>query len=114
MPTLHGVSLSPFVRKVRVALAEKSIAYEQVPVMPFNQTDEYFAKSPLGKIPCWEDGEFVLPDSSAIIAYLERVHPEPALYPSDPKEFGRALWYEDVYKGQHLSCGGTLSGQSHG
>jgi len=23
------------------------------------------------------------------------VHPEPALYPSDPKEFGRALWYEE-------------------
>jgi glutathione S-transferase len=95
MPTLHGVSLSPFVRKVRVAMAEKSIEYELVPVMPFGQTDEYRAKSPLGKVPCYEDGDFTLPDSSAIIAYLERVHPEPALYPSDPREFGRALWYEE-------------------
>jgi len=95
MPILHGVDLSPFVRKVRVALAEKSIAYEHVPVLPFGQTDEYLAKSPLGKIPCWEDGDYTLPDSSAIIAYLERTHPEPALYPSSAEEFGRALWYEE-------------------
>jgi len=95
MPTLYGVSLSPFVRKVRVAMAEKSIEYEQVPVMPFGQSDEYLAKSPLGKIPCYEDGEFTLPDSSVIIAYLERIHPEPALYPEDPKAFGRALWFEE-------------------
>ena len=95
MPVLHGVSLSPFVRKVRVAMAEKSIEYELVPVVPFGQSDEFRAKSPLGKIPCYEEGDFTLPDSSAIIAYLERIHPEPALYPSDPKEFGRALFYEE-------------------
>jgi glutathione S-transferase len=95
MPILHGVDLSPFVRKVRVALAEKSIAYEHVPQLPFGQTDEYRKKSPLGKIPCWEDGDYALPDSSAIIAYLERIHPEPALYPSSPEEFGRALWFEE-------------------
>jgi glutathione S-transferase len=80
---------------VRVALAEKAIEYEHDPVLPFGQTDEYRAKSPLGKIPCWEDGDFLLPDSSAILAYLERTHPEPALYPSDAKEFGRVLWYEE-------------------
>jgi glutathione S-transferase len=95
MPILHGVALSPFVRKVRVALAEKSIAYEHDPVLPFGQTDEYRKKSPLGKIPCFEDGDLVLPDSSVIIAYLERVHPEPALYPADSGQFGRALWYEE-------------------
>ena len=95
MPILHGVALSPFVRKVRVALAEKSIPYEHVSVLPFGQTDEYRKKSPLGKIPCYEDGNYVLPDSSAIIAYLERTHPQPALYPSDPEEYGRALWYEE-------------------
>jgi glutathione S-transferase len=95
MPILHGVALSPFVRKVRVALAEKGIAYESVPQLPFGQSDEYREKSPLGKIPCWEDGDYILPDSSCIIAYLERAHPEPALYPSDPKAFARALWYEE-------------------
>ena len=95
MPTLHGVGLSPFVRKVRVALAEKGIEYEHVPVVPFGQPEEYFKISPLGKIPCLTDGGWALPDSSCIIAYLERVQPDPALYPADPKAFGRALWYEE-------------------
>ena len=94
-PTIHGVNLSPFVRKVRVALAEKGIEYDQIPVMPFGQTDEYRKKSPLGKIPCFEDGDVVLPDSSVIIAYLERKQPDPPLYPSDDREYARALWYEE-------------------
>ena len=38
---LYGVPLSPFVRKVRVALAEKSVAYDQNPIVPFGLPDEY-------------------------------------------------------------------------
>ena len=94
-PTIHGVNASPFVRKVRIALAEKGIDYELIPQMPMGQTPEYFEISPLGKIPCYVEGDFSLPDSSAIIAYLERTSADPALYPSDPKEFARALWYEE-------------------
>lgn len=95
MPILHGVNLSPFVRKVRVALAEKGIRYQQEPVMPFGLSEEFMKMSPLGKIPVYQEGDFALPDSSCIIAYLERVHPDPALYPEDPKQFARALWYEE-------------------
>jgi glutathione S-transferase len=95
MPILHGANGSPFVRKVQVLCAEKSISYDHDPLIPFGVSAEYKAKSPLGKIPCWEDGDFVLPDSSCIGQYLERAHPEPALYPSDAKELGRALWYEE-------------------
>ncbi len=95
MPIIHGANASPFVRKVGVAFAEKGVAYELNPLMPFAPSPEYLKKSPLGKIPCLEDGDFVLPDSSCIIAYLERVHPKPSLYPSDPQQFGRALWYEE-------------------
>jgi glutathione S-transferase len=95
MPIVHGANLSPFVRKVRVALIEKGIAYELKPLIPFGVGPEYKKKSPLGKIPLYEEGDFTLPDSSCIIAYLEKAHPQPALYPSDPKQFGRALWYEE-------------------
>jgi glutathione S-transferase len=95
MPILHGVNASPFVRKARVALAVKGIDYELNPIMPMGVSDEYKQKSPLGKIPCWEDGEFTLPDSSCIIAYLEKRQPEPALYPSDPQQLGRALFLEE-------------------
>jgi glutathione S-transferase len=92
---LHGVNASPFVRKVRVALAEKGIAYELRPLMPMAPPPEYLKISPLGKIPCFQDGDFTLPDSSCIIAYLERTHPRPALYPEDAKQYGRALFLEE-------------------
>ncbi len=95
MPTLHGVSVSPYVRKVMVALAEKGVAYDQNPITPFTTPPGYRKMSPLGRIPCWEDGDFTLPDSSCIIGMLERSHPEPSLCPSDPKELGRALWFEE-------------------
>src|SRR5215831_7392353 len=99
MPTVYGISLSPFVRKVRVALAEKGVAYEHDPVIPVNVSPEYRKKSPLGKIPAFEDGDKTLADSSVICAYLDRVHPKPALYPSDPYDYARALWFEEYADG---------------
>jgi glutathione S-transferase len=95
MPKLHGANLSPFVRKVRVALAEKGIEYEHEQVLPFGQTPEYMALSPLGKVPCYQDGDVTIPDSSVIIDYIDHVEPNPPLYPSDPGQRARALWYEE-------------------
>jgi glutathione S-transferase len=95
MPTVLGVSLSPFVRKARVALAEKGIPYDLVPVFP-QSTDEDFRKlSPLGKVPGFRDGDKGFSDSSVICLYLEKKHPTPSLYPSDPYEYARALWFEE-------------------
>ena len=90
MPTLYGISASPFVRKVRVALAEKGIAYEHDPVVPMNVSAEYKKISPLGKVPAYKDGDRTLADSSVICAYLERVHPSPPLYPQGPEDYARA------------------------
>lgn len=92
---IHGVGGSPFVRKVRVALAEKGIAYESNPVMPGMTPDGYQKLHPLKKVPVLQDGDFVLPDSSCILAYLERTHPSPPLVSSDPRELARALWFEE-------------------
>src|SRR6185295_3065455 len=94
MPTLIGASASPFVRKVRVALAEKGIAYDQEQLIPFNVPPEFKKISPLGKIPAWRDGNRTLCDSSVICASLEPAHPTPPLYPSDPYAYARALWFE--------------------
>ena len=96
MPTLYGVLGSPFVRKVVVALTEKGIKYDHdQQIIPFATSPEYRKISPLGKIPAYRDGDRTLPDSSVILAYLERTHPEPPLYPSDPYDYARALWYEE-------------------
>jgi glutathione S-transferase len=99
MPTVYGVNASPFVRKVRVFLAEKGIPYELDPVIPMNVSAEYKKISPLGKIPAFRDGDRTLCDSSVICAYLERTHPEPRLYPSEPYEYARALWFEEYADG---------------
>jgi glutathione S-transferase len=96
MSTLHGVNASPFVRKVRIALKEKGIDYTLNPVMPMGVSDDFKKMSPLGKIPVYTPKEGLnIPDSSVIIAYLERTKPQPALYPSDPSDFARALFLEE-------------------
>lgn len=67
---LYGSSLSPFVRKVLVALAEKEVAFEHVPLRFHDPDRDFQAASPLGKIPALRDGDFRLADSSAIVHYL--------------------------------------------
>jgi glutathione S-transferase len=92
---LIGAGLSPFVRKVRVALAEKGLAHDHEPLTPFGPNPEYRKLRPLGKIPTLTDGERVIPDSSAIVFYLERIAPQPALISTDAYEAARTVWYEE-------------------
>ena len=92
---LHGGTPSPFMRKVRVALLEKGLAFENKDLVPFTKTPELLAMHPLGKIPVLEHDGTIIPDSSVICAYLERIHPEPRLYPEDPKDYARALFLEE-------------------
>jgi glutathione S-transferase len=109
MLKVHGVGASPFVRKVRVALAEKGIDYELNPVMPFAVSEEFRRISPLGKIPVLEteDCRYVN-DSSVICDYLERTHPKPALYPTDHYERARALWFEEYGDTAVVGAVGTV------
>ncbi len=95
MPTVYGVTFSLYTRKLRAFLAEKGIAYRLDFVAPGDSSPEYRQISPLGKIPAYRDGEVTLADSSIICAYVERIHPEPALYPSEPYTYARALWFEE-------------------
>ncbi len=71
---LYGTSLSPFVRKVLVVLAEKGVEVQHVPLRFHDPDPRFQAASPLGKIPALDDDGFLLADSSAIIHYLERKH----------------------------------------
>ena len=95
MPIVHGGVPSPFVKKVCAFLAEKGVAYELRSLAPFPKTPELLAMNPLGKIPIYQDGDLMLPDSSVICAYVERVHPNPALYPADSNAYARALFVEE-------------------
>ena len=99
---LYGAPLSPFVRKVDAVLREKGVEFELESVNIMPMPDWFKAISPARRIPVLRDtsvGEEgptgTIPDSSAISAFIERKHPEPALYPSEPYAYGRALWYEE-------------------
>jgi glutathione S-transferase len=97
--TIYGSTVSPFVRKVRVVMAEKGLEYSIDPVSPFRAPPEFRDISPLGRIPAFRDSDLPEPnhlcDSSVICDYLEHKYPSPALYPSDPYQRARALWFEE-------------------
>lgn len=92
--TLYGAPLSPFVRKVRLFLAEKALDYQLEIILPFGQPDWYRELSPLGRIPALKDGDFSLADSSVICQYLEELHPQPPLLGRDAQERARIRWLE--------------------
>ena len=92
---VHGSTLSPFVRKVMAFAAEKGIAVENRMVGLGPKTPAFLAMSPFGKIPAFEDGDFALSDSSAIVHYLEALHPAPALIPAEPRARGRTIWFDE-------------------
>lgn len=92
---IMGGRVSPFVRKVLIFAAEKGIAVEVKPG-GFGQGGEAFAQvSPFGKIPALQDGDFTISDSTAIITYMDALHPEPNLIPTDPRARARTIWYEE-------------------
>jgi glutathione S-transferase len=96
---VYGATLSPFVRKVCVLLAEKGLKYELMQTGPMNPTPEFLAASPLKKMPAFRDTSIpepnTLADSSVICDYIEMKYPEPHLYPQDPYARARALWFEE-------------------
>lgn len=92
---LYGALLSPFVRKVAIVLAEKGLSYEPRRGGPGTTDPEFLAVSPFAKIPVLEDDGFVLPDSTAIVHYLEAKHPEPRLIPAEPQALGRTVWLDE-------------------
>lgn len=94
MYTVLGLNMSPFVRKVRVALGEKQLAYVLEARRP-SKDPEYLKLSPLGKVPVLVVGDRGLCDSSVILAYLERKETAVPLLPSDDFDAARALWFEE-------------------
>lgn len=100
MLKLHGALLSPFVRKVRIVLAEKQVPYELVPANPFEKSPAFLKLSPLGRIPALEDEEGrSLADSSVIAEYIEERFPEPPLFPRDPYDRARTRWFDEYADG---------------
>jgi len=92
---LYGASMSPFVRKVLVFADEKGIALELTMAHARSTDPGFLEASPFRKIPALRDDDFVLADSSAIVAYLDALHPEPNLIPTEPRARAKTVWFEE-------------------
>ena len=102
MLEIHGVPVSVHTRKVIVAAIEKNLPYRinpVVPVIPGSPPPHWRTLSPTGLIPALTDGDFTLADSTAICAYLERMHPGAATLPERARAFATALWFEQYAGG---------------
>jgi len=105
---VYGSSLSPFVRKVLAFAAEKGVEVELKPVGIGSQDPDFREASPFGKMPAFRDGDFAISDSSAIIAYLDAIHPDPNLIPVEAKARARTIWYEEFGDTILCSCGAKM------
>ena len=105
---LYGSTMSPFVRKVAAYAAEKGIELELQPTGFPNHTPEFMEASPFKKMPALVDGDYQLADSSAIIHYLEAKFPDPELIPTDPRERGRTIWFDEFADTLLFACGAKI------
>lgn len=75
---------SPYARKVRIALAEKSVPFELVTEVPWNSDTATPRYNPLEKLPVLiVDEETSVYESRFILEWIEAKHPLPALMPFD-------------------------------
>ena len=87
---LYDAARCPYCARVRMALAEKGLDYETVPIDLGNRPSWIYELNPLGKVPVLEDGALVLPESSVIMEYLDERYPGRALLAADASERARA------------------------
>jgi len=87
MLVLCGLPISNYYNKVKLALLEKGVAFEEELTGTAGvgaHAAEALRDSPLGKIPFIRTEHGALCESQAILDYLEAAYPEPPLLPADP------------------------------
>ena len=85
---------SPYAWRVLLTLEVKGRSYESR-LIQFSRGDhrspEHLALNPRGKVPVLRDGDYVLSESLATMAYLDRKHPEPPIFGRSAEETG-LIW----------------------
>ena len=91
-PIVFGAPYSVYVRAVRLALEEKGVPYELVPIdifAPGGAPPELQVRHPFGKIPAFEYAGFSLYEAGAITRFVDEVFPGPSLQPDDARARAR-------------------------
>lgn len=97
---LIGSTTSPYVRKVRVVMAEKKLDYQFVTEDVWAADTTIAVSNPLGKVPClvMEGGEAVF-DSRVIVEYLDTLSPVGKLIPPSGRERAEVKTWEALANG---------------
>jgi glutathione S-transferase len=97
---LIGAITSPYVRKVRIVMAEKKLDYQFVPEDVWAADTTISASNPLGKVPCliMEGGEALF-DSRVIVEYVDTLSPVGKLIPSTGRERAEVKTWEALADG---------------
>lgn len=102
MPTMKliGSLTSPYVRKVRIVMAEKKLDYQWLLEDVWAADSAIVAANPLGKVPClvMEGGEAVF-DSRVIVEYLDTLSPVGKLIPAQGRERAEVKTWEALADG---------------
>jgi glutathione S-transferase len=97
---LIGSISSPYVRKVRVVMAEKKLDYQFVEEDVWSADTNIMQSNPLGKVPClvMEGGEALF-DSRVIVEYLDTLSPVGKLIPPLGRERAEVKTWEALADG---------------
>src|SRR5712692_10274120 len=97
MVLLYEHPLSPYAQKVKIALAEKGVAFEcRLPDFMSGRDDAFAAVSPRLEVPALVDGDTTVFDSTIILEYIEDRWPTPPLLPATPAERARVRMLEEM------------------
>ena len=97
---LIGSLTSPYVRKVRIVMAEKRLDYEFVSEDVWSAATTIAESNPLGKVPCLVmEGAEALFDSHVIVEYLDALSPVGKLIPSVGRERAGVKTWEALADG---------------
>jgi glutathione S-transferase len=87
---IHGSPFSPHMRAVRAMAAEKGAEVRvELPAGGSIKSPEHKRRHPFGRMPVFEHGDFALYETQAILRYLDRILPDPAMTPADPRREAR-------------------------
>ncbi|MDB5742532.1 MAG: Glutathione S-transferase, N-terminal domain protein [Polaromonas sp.] len=97
---LIGSATSPYVRKVRIVMAEKKLDYQFVLEDVWAENSTMSNSNPLGKVPClvMEAGEAIF-DSRVIVEYLDTLSPVGKLIPPQGRERAEVKTWEALADG---------------
>jgi maleylacetoacetate isomerase len=91
IPVLYNFFRSTAAWRVRIALNLKGVSHDRRGVWirtEEHRKPDYLAVNPQGLVPAMDVGGVILPQSIAILEWLEETHPEPPILPRDAAQRG--------------------------